>query len=470
MFQVWIRGSGRSLTLVVSLVAILGVSTVGAGDWSRFRGPNGTGVSEDTAPAPDHWSPTENLKWKVDLPGPGSSSPIVVGDRVYLTCWSGYGVDRSGDPGSPSELKRHLMCFDRTNGQTIWDKVIDPYLPEDNYGGMFAEHGYASHTPACDGERIYVFFGKTGVLAFDLEGNKLWQTSVGTESDPRGWGSASSPVVYKDLVIILASAESEALVALNKMTGEQVWRQEAQGFGGTWGTPVLIPVDDKRTDLVLGVPGEIWGFNPNTGKLVWSCEAMPNNSFCSSVVTDGKVVYAIEGMGGGSIAVRAGGKGDVTASNVVWQGSDNNRISTPVLHEDRLYFFSRSVANCIEASGGKRVYQARLTRNGEAPSSSPQAEEPRQFGGGRGFGGRGGRGGPSGGQDYSSPVIADGKLYFTSRGGDTYVIRLGEKFEQISINRVTTDTEDFSGVPAISNGEIFIRSNRRLYCVASAAK
>lgn len=472
MLQQGLRGNGRRGTLAWSLLAILYTSTVEAGDWSRFRGPNGTGVSEDQAPVPDHWSPTENLKWKLELPGPGSSSPIVVGDRIYLTCWSGYAMDKESDPGSQSQLKRHLICVDRSNGQKVWDKTIDPYLPEDDYGGMFAEHGYASHTPVSDGQHIYVFFGKSGVLAFDLEGNKLWQKSVGTESDPRGWGSASSPVLHKDLLIVLASAESEALVALNKTNGEQVWRQEAQGFGSTWGTPVLVQVDDNRTDLVLGVPGEIWAFNPENGKFVWSCESTPNNSFCSSVVTDGKVIYAIEGMGGGSIAVRAGGKGNVTSSNVVWQGSDNNRISTPVLHDSRLYFFSRNVANCIDAASGKRIYQSRLTRAAGSPEPAPQpgAGGPPQFGGGgRGFGGRGGRGG-FGNQDYSSPVVADGKLYFTSRGGDTYVLRTGDSFEQISVNRVSTETEDFSGSPAISNGEIYIRSNRRLYCVANPAK
>jgi len=132
------------------------------------------------------------MKWKVALPGPGSSSPIVVGDRIFVTCWSGYGVDR-GNPGDQKALRLHLICLDRNTGKTIWDKAVEPTLPEDNYGGMFAEHGYASHTPVSDGERVYVYFGKSGALAFDMDGNQLWQTKIGTESDPRGWGSASRP-------------------------------------------------------------------------------------------------------------------------------------------------------------------------------------------------------------------------------------------------------------------------------------
>jgi hypothetical protein len=131
---------------------------------------------------------------------------------------------------------------------------------------MFTEHGYASHSPVSDGQRVYVFFGKTGALAFDLEGKQLWQKDLGTESGPMGWGTASSPILYKNLLIVTASAEGEALVALNKETGEQVWRKEAQGFSGTWGTPVLVDCGGGRTDLVLAVPREIWGFKRLLGQ------------------------------------------------------------------------------------------------------------------------------------------------------------------------------------------------------------
>ena len=146
-----------SLTLVLSSTLINGSL---AGDWPRFRGPNGTGVSMDESPVPTSWSATENLKWKVALPGPGSSSPIVVGNRVFVTCWSGYGTGR-GNPGDQQDLRRHLICIDRQTGDTLWSKTVEPYLPEDPYGGMFTQHGYASHTPVSDGERVYVFFGKT---------------------------------------------------------------------------------------------------------------------------------------------------------------------------------------------------------------------------------------------------------------------------------------------------------------------
>jgi outer membrane protein assembly factor BamB len=430
---------------------------VRASDWPRFRGPNGSGVSADEKPAPVTWGATENLKWKVSLPGPGSSSPIVVRNRVFVTCWSGYGTDR-GSSGDQANLRRHLICLDRHTGDTLWSQTVEPHLPEDRYGGQFAEHGYASHTPVSDGQRVYAYFGKTGALACDMEGNVLWQTQLGTGSDPRGWGSASSPILYENLLIVTASAEGEALVALDKDTGKVVWRKEAGGFSGTWGTPVLVEVDQTRTDLVLAVPYEFWGFDPATGKLRWYCAAMNTDSYCSSLVAADGVVYGIEGMGGGSIAVRVGGEGDVAKTHVVWTGRDNNRIGTPIVYDGRIYFFSRGVANCIDAKTGERIYQARLS--GGAAATSAAGDRGGGPGPGRGFGG---------GQDYSSPVIAGGNLYYISRSGDGYVIRLGPKFEQLALNRLTPDREDFSATPAISDGELFIRSNKHLYCVSDKA-
>lgn len=431
------------------------------GDWSRFRGPNGAGVVSGAGPTPVTWSPTENIQWKIELPGPGSSSPIIVGDKVFVTSWSGYGAERGGRGGKQDDLKRHLTCLDRRTGATIWDKSVAAYLPEDNYGGMFAENGYATHTPVSDGERIYVFFGKTGALAFDMKGNQLWQTPLGTGSDRMGWGSASSPILYKNLVIVTAAAESQTLYALDKATGKEVWRSKAEGFDSTWGTPVLVEVDENRTDLVIAVPYDIWGFNPDTGKLKWYCEALNTRSFCSSVVADGKIVYAMGDQGSGSIAVKVGGIDNVTKTHVLWTGRDTNRIGTPVVADGRIYFVSNRVASCLDAKTGSRIFQGRL--GGTSTAAAPEDGEPRRRPGGGG--GRGGRGG----QDYSSPVAADGKLYFVTRNGETHVLKLGDKFEQLATNRVTEDTEDFSASPAISNGAIFLRSSRHLYCVAEKA-
>ena len=359
-------------------------------DWLRFRGPNGSGISPDSSATPTTWSPTENIKWKAELPGSGVSSPIIVGDRVFVTCYSGYGMDRQ-DPGDINNLKRHLVCVDRKNGDILWQKSVDAVLPEDPYSGMgVPSHGYASHTPVSDGENVYAFFGKSGVFAFDLEGNQLWQKSVGTESDSRKWGSSSSPVVHDDLVIVTASAEGRALVGLNKKTGEEVWRQETDGLADVWGTPLLVEVEKNRTDLVIGVPYEFWGLNPETGKLRWYSEAMDTEQYNSSVVESNGIVYGIEGRGGGSAAVKVGGKGDVTATNTVWTGNDSARYGTPLVQDGRIYFFSSGVAKCINAEDGESIFEGRLPGAGNAAGRGG----PGGFGGGGGRpGGDGGRGG-----------------------------------------------------------------------------
>ena len=164
---------------ILAVVSLIGTSNFDvAADWLRFRGPNGSGISSEDVAPPTKWSP-ESVKWKVELPGPGSSSPIVVGNKVFVTCWTGYGMMREF-PGEQTDLQRHLICYDRDTGKELWRSNVDAVLPEDRYGGMFAEHGFASHTPVSDGESVFAFFGKSGVVAYDLDGKELWQKSVGT--------------------------------------------------------------------------------------------------------------------------------------------------------------------------------------------------------------------------------------------------------------------------------------------------
>lgn len=440
-------------------LAVIAISTSSAlgSDWARFRGPDGSGISPDAQPLPVQWSETENLKWKRTLPGPGSSSPIVVGKRVFVTCWTGFAADRE-KVGDEKDLRRQLICLDRDTGKEIWTQSVEPVLPEDPYSGQFTQHGYASHTPVSDGQRIYAFFGKTGVLAFGLDGKKLWQTSVGTGSGSRGWGTASSPILYKGLVIVTAAAESKAIVALDKETGKEVWRRQDDGFSGTWGTPILVDCGAGRTDLVLAVPFKIHGFDPDTGVPRWQCEGLSSDSMCASVIAHDGVVYAVETgpRGGGTMAVRAGGEGDVSKTHVVWRGSERSRIATPLYENGRLYWFSNRVATCIDAKTGKPIYQA---KSDAAPAAEPKSAAGRGKGGG--VGGRGGRSG----QDYSSPVLADGKIFYVARSGEAFVFGPGPEFKPLGQNRFAPDGGDFSSTPAVSDGELFIRSSKHLYCV-----
>lgn len=460
----------RSLRISLCLLFLAG--SVTAADWTRFRGPNGSGVSSDGPTPPTTWSDSENVKWKAVLPGPGLSSPIVIGDRVVVTCWSGYAVD-ARDLGSLDDLKRNVVCLDRQTGDVLWSHDEPALLPEDTYRGMFAQNGYASHTPATDGERVYVFFGKTGVLAFDLgDGRKLWQESVGENREGKGWGSASSPIVHNGLVIVPAFIEGDALVAFDGKTGKVAWKQEAPGYRSNWSTPILVKAND-RTDLVLAVPGEVWGLNPANGKLRWYCEIPGSSGARASVIADGDVVIAMGGGRGSStcIAVRAGGKGDVKETHQIWEGREASKTGTPVIRDGQLYIVDDKVVTTVDMKTGDRITQTRLTGSGRnaAPPRGGESEERGdrgQGGGGRSGGGRGGYGGGMGGQDYSSPVIAGNNLYWASRAGDVYVVELGESMKQVARNSFDSDRGEYSSTPAISNGELFIRSAGSLYCVA----
>jgi outer membrane protein assembly factor BamB len=462
-------------------------SAFGFADWTRFRGPNGSGIAEGKEPTPTTWSESENLKWKIPMPGAGVSCPIVVGNKVFVTCYSGYGLNQE-EPGNEKDLVRHLVCVDRSNGKVLWQKAIPSIAPEDPYQGMgVPQHGYASHTPTSDGTNVYVFFGKSGVLAFDLDGKQLWQVSVGTGSDSRQWGSSSSPIVHEDVLIVPAGAEGRALIGLDKKSGKELWRLPSEKLGSVWGTPAIAKVG-STSELVIGAPGEVWGMDPKTGKFGWFCTYLDNgDQFSSSVVVDGETIYAIEGRGGGSVAVKSGGKDDVTNTKTVWKGRDNGRFASPIVYEGRLYSIVGRKLTCIDATTQEKLFEERLKDSkgemapeqpafgggggGRPPGGAPGAGGPGAGGppavGPPGGGGRGGRGGGFGSVDYGSPVLADGKIYFTARNGETYVCAASKEFKQLAVNRVTNDTEEFSATPAVSDGEIFIRSNKNLYCISS---
>ena len=433
------------------LTVLVTLPTLSAGDWTRFRGPNGSGVSSDNVPTT--WSESKNVKWKTDLPGPGLSSPIVIGNRIVVTCWTGYAA--GNEEGSLDDLKRNVICIDRGNGKIVWNRPVDSTGRESTYTGMFAQNGYASHSPVTDGERVYVFFGKSGVRAFDLSsGKQLWQKDVGQGSQSKNWGSASSPIVHGKKVIVPAFIEGNALVAFDGVSGKVAWKQEVPGYEDNWSTPILVEAEG-RTDLVLSVPGEVWGLNPDSGKLRWYCEVPGSQDSRASVTAFSDVVIASAGGRGAnlSIAVRAGGKGDVGESHVLWETRYSTGISTPVVHNDRVYCVKDSVLSVFDLKSGDRVSQARMSGSSEAANS----------GGGRGFGaGRGyGRG-----SDYSSPIVSGNHLYYAKASGEIFVYELGDKPKQIAVNRFS-DGGQYNATPAVSDGQLFIRSTKSLYCVTA---
>ena len=397
-------------------------------DWPQFRGTGALGRSEAKG-LPLTWSDEKNVVWKAALPGPGASSPIVLGDRIFITSFTGFATS-SREPGEMTNLKRHLLCLNLADGKIIWDTAVPAEMPEQDR--IREGHGYASSTPVADAERVYAFFGKTGVFAFDHSGKQLWKTKVGDKLN--GWGSATSPVLYKDYLIVNASIESDSLVALDKKTGKEVWR--ANVSNESWHAPVFVTAPDGSTEVVAAKNGRVLGFNADTGEALWNVKTGIPWYMCPTPVVQDGIVYVIGGRTpNGALAIRAGGRGDVTASHVVWKVGKGSNVPSPILHDGHLYFAHENlgIVYCLNAKTGELVFEERIE--------------------------------PSPGQIYASPVMGDGKIYFTGRGGRTVVIAASPKFEKLGENTLESNRGMFNSSPAISGNRILLRSNRALYCL-----
>jgi outer membrane protein assembly factor BamB len=394
-------------------------------DWPRFRGPTGMGNS-DARDLPVAWSSDEHLGWKTPLPGAGASSPIVIGDRIYLTCYTGYHVPGETG-GSLNDLQRHLVCLQRENGQIVWDQAVTATLPEEE---RIRDHGFAANSPVADDERVFVFFGKTGVLAFDHSGNQLWKADVG--SNTHGWGTGASPILYRDFVIVNASVESESLVALDQATGKERWR--AEGIRESWNTPLVVQTESGEDELVVAIHGQVLGFDPASGKQLWSCATDITWYMVPSAVAADGVVYFLGGRSGtAGLAVRAGGRGDVTGTHRLWTSSKGSNVTSPVLHEDHLYWAheKRGIAYCAAAATGEIVYEERLNRAGQV---------------------------------YASALLADDRVYYLTRDGRMFVVAARPEFELLATNDLR-DGGQFNASPVVMGDRLLLRSDKFLYCI-----
>ncbi len=414
------------IRLIVLFVLIIFVpSTIAEDSGVIFRGPNGQGIDSESKP-PTQWSQTENLAWKIPLPGPGASCPIVWKDRIYLTCHTGFFIP--GQPGGTQEdLKRHLLAIQPSNGSIIWKKDLVAKLPEQD---KIRDHGFAASTPAADNDAVYTFFGKSGVYAFDHSGKELWQADVGSRTN--GWGSAASPILYKDLLIINASVESESIIALDRKTGKQKWA--AKGIKESWNTPIILQLPGGRTELVLAIQGKILAFDPSTGKELWFCKTDITWYMVPSLVHEDGIVYCLGGRSGiAGLAVKAGGSGDVTATHRLWTSNKGSNVSSPVVFKGHLYWTheQQGIAYCAKADTGKIVYEERL---------------------------------PRAGQFYSSALLANGNLYYLSRDGKTFLLPAQPKFQNPTINDLS-DRSIFNGTPVPLENKLLIRSDKFLYCI-----
>jgi len=421
----------------VVLGMVLLPCVVSAENWPEWRGPrrDGTTVEKNL---PLKWSATENVKWKTELPGPGNSTPIVWANQVFIT------------QAIEDEGKRLLISFDRTNGKKLWEK-----------GTVFAEkevshetNPQCSSSPATDGERVIAWFGSAGVFCYDLQGKELWKRNLGKHEHE--WGYAASPVIHGDLVFLNFGPGAQSfLVALNKKTGAEVWRydieekhykerkdgfagQDDKGVTGTWSTPIIVKAEG-REDLVMTVPDKMIGLDPKTGKEIWFCKGLNPLIYTSPVFGEGLIV-ANGGFHGPDMAVRPGGKGDVTETHKVWEGGKTaNRLGSAVIKDGYMFLPTMpGMAECIELKTGETIWNERIRGEGAKNDT------------------------------WSSMVLAGDNIYVMNQSGNTIVLKASPKFEIVGINSIGSEMCNAS--VAVSERDIFIRTHENLWCVSGETR
>ncbi|QIF00412.1 PQQ-binding-like beta-propeller repeat protein [Roseimicrobium sp. ORNL1] len=410
--------------LTAALCSIASPQVFGA-NWPMWRGPTNDGTTEETD-LPVKWSTTENVKWKVSLPDRGNSTPVVWGDKVFLT----QPIEREG--------KRLLICFDKKTGNKLWESGTTYKEAELTH----PTNPYCSASPATDGERVVAFFGSAGVFCYDMQGKELWKrTDLGRQHHI--WGNGTSPVIAGDRIFLnFGPGEKTVLYAFDKKTGKTLWEHNepggASGEGagkkwlGSWSDPLLRKVDN-RYELFMTYPGRACAFDPMSGKELWTCDGMTQLVYNSPVYADGLMV-AVSSYGGSGMVVKAGGDGNVTSTHRVWHlPKVQQRIGSGVVHEGLYYILTDGgIAECRDLKTGEMVWNERLKGPGLT------------------------------GQNWSSLVRSGDKLYAANQGGDCFVFKASPKFELLETNSLG---EKIIGSIAVSDGLLFIRSYQNLWCI-----
>lgn len=419
--------SNRLPACFAAVLAVL-ASPIAASPWPEWRGAGGNGVATETD-LPLEWSATENVRWKVPLPERGNSTPVVWGDRIFIT-------QAVGD-------QRLVLCFSREDGRELWRGGASGVAPEPTH----ETNPYCSASPATDGERVYAWFGSAGLYCFDLDGNEVWHRDLGEHRHE--WGYAASPVVDGDLCYLnFGPGERTFLLAVDKRTGRDVWRSELgeievtmprnDGFGardgviGSWCMPLVIDTGSRR-ELVMSWPQKVRAYDPATGQPLWTCRGLNPLVYSSTVFGEG-VLVAMGGYGGSTVAVRPGGEGDVTDTHRLWHiPRDSGHLGSGVIRDGHLYVVNMGgIAECVDLRTGENVWKERLAGGGRSSS-------------------------------WSSLVLAGDRLYALNQGSDTFVLRASPTFEQLALNRLDDGMTNAS--PAVSDGQIFIRTHAHLWCI-----
>jgi outer membrane protein assembly factor BamB len=437
-------------------IVLLGLSVaLSAQNWPSFRGPGASGVADGKAPS--HWDAPKgvNVAWKVEIPGLAHSSPVVWGDRVYVTTAVSsdpkavfrHGLFGDVDP-SPDVSKHswRVYCLDKASGKIIWEKVAHEGTPKTK---RHSKSSQASSSPATDGKHVVAFFGSEGLYTYDTNGKLLWQQDLGILNagwfyDPDyEWGTASSPIIYKNLVIVQCDIQKNSFVAAYDINdGHRVWMTPREEIP-SWGTPTIYEGKD-RAELITQATKFIRGYDPMTGKELWRLSGNSEVTAPTPIVahdlifvTNGyrvvQPIFAIRPGASGDISLKAGQESN---DFIAWSKQHGGPyMPTPVVYGDYLYTCNnQGVTACYKAKTGERVYQQRL---GE------------------------------GGAYSASPVAADVKIYYTSEDCDVFVVKAGPTYELLATNAIG---EVCMASPAISDGKLFVRAEHHLFAIGEAAK
>lgn len=433
----------RLIALGVSLIL---VSLAPANDnWPHWRGPTANGVADATAAPPLKWNADTNIKWKVPLPGRGSATPIVWGDRIYLA--TAIKTDREATPAEmpkpdprfqtrtkpPTHFyKFDVLCLDRNTGKILWQKTLNEAVPHE---GHHETHSYAAGSPTTDGKRLYVSFGSFGIFALDLDGNVQWKREFGRLNTRLGWGEAVTPVVHGHLLFLNWDQEGEGdskLICLETLNGKTYW-EAGHPEKTTWNTPCVVK-HAGRTQVIVNGENRIRSYDAEEGKVIWLVGGMTANPIPSPLASNG-VAYVMSGYRGtAAVAISLDSRGELGKDGpTIWRyGKGTPYVPSPILIGNRLYFTqaNTNVLTILDAKTGKPIL----------------ADERL----------------PGLGQLYASPIAATGRIYFTDRQGTTVVIKAGDELEVLATNKLN-DPIDAS--PVAVGKTLYLRGEKFLYAI-----
>ena len=432
----WIAG------IVIGGVAVglwLGVKEAPADSqayWSQWRGPEATGVSPKGDP-PVEWSEDRNIRWKVAIPGKGHASPIIWDQTVFVATAiptdSKNPVEGEGQVKPAQVMKFDLLALDRKTGKVLWQRTTRKQGPHE---GTHGANTWASASPVTDGEHVYAYFGSFGLFCLDMKGNPVWEKDLGDMSVRLKFGEGSSPLLYGNKIVIIWDHQGDSfIVALDKRTGDELWRVP-RDEETSWSSPIVVE-HGGRKQVVTSATNRVRSYDLENGDLLWDGSGVTLNAIPSPVAAEG-IVFVTSGFRGNVLqAIRIGAaQGDITDSEAIaWElDRDTPYVPSPLLYGDLLYFVkgNNGILTCLNAKTGEAHYG------------------PLRLEGIEGV--------------YASPVGAGNRVYLPSQNGTTIVIRKGPAFEALARN---TLEDGFDASPAVVDKELFLRGRKFLYCVAS---